>query len=165
MVYHGHVQRAPCFWGIRGAGKCSWCRNSDCVCLPLVACIYFWFLFPNATLAGLFFSPHDDFCLHISWVQQDFLFHHSLSTDSHVFSKVSHWLSLGWVSAARAFNLLPALLVTFLWSLVPPRAVSFLCQIPKLLTCSPCRYLQPSVFTLCSCFLSQMPVFVLIPVG
>lgn len=166
MASHCHVQRAPWFWGICGAGRCSWCRNSDCVCLPLVACICFWFLFPSPTLAGFFCSlwwlllAHLLGCSRIPcstmvWVLTPMSFP-SCSTDS-------AWV--GWVSAARAFNLLLALLLTFLWSLVPPRAISFLCQIPQLLTCSPCRYLEPSVFTLCSCFLPQMPIFVLIPMG
>lgn len=162
---HCHVQRASWFWGICGAEKCSWCRNSDYVCLPLVACIHFWFLFPNPTLAiwWVFFllvmtSVHMyPGCSRIPfsamiWVLTLMSFP-SCYTDS-------AWV--GWVSAAWAFNLLPALLLMFLWSLVPPRAIYFLFQIPQLLNC---RYLQPSVFTLCSCFLPQMPEFVLIPVG
>lgn len=53
MVDHCRVRRAPWCWGTWVAGKCLWCRNSDCVCLPLtsVACIFSSFLFPSPTLA------------------------------------------------------------------------------------------------------------------
>lgn len=54
---------------------------------------------PTLPLAGFggFFAPCEDFCLHISWVQQDCLFHHGLSTHYYVFSKLLHSLSLSWV--------------------------------------------------------------------
>lgn len=39
------------------------------------------FLFFSLLLTVVFlFAPYDDFCLHVSWVQQDFLFHQGLSS-------------------------------------------------------------------------------------
>lgn len=144
MVNHCHVQRAPWFWGICGAGKCSWCRSSDCVCLPQVACIYLWFLFPNPTLSwfwGFFLLPvRTSVCTSPGCSRIAFSTMVWVLTTMSFPSCYTHSACLGWVSAARALNLLPALLLTFLWSLVPLRAISFLCQIPQLLTCSPCRF-------------------------
>lgn len=76
-----------------------------------------FFLIPLAQpYLGCFFAPCDDFCLHVSWVQQDTLFHQGLSSPWSFPCCCTDSAWVGWVSAAQPFNLLPALLTVSLIS-------------------------------------------------
>lgn len=117
------------------------------------------FLLFSLPLAG-FFAPCDDLCLHVSWVQQDSLFHQGLS--SLLCCTDSAWVE--WVSAAQPFNLLLAL---FTKSLISDTSyshsfpLSYTSYLPALHAATFC----PD-YLLCHCFLSpNTNISLLIPVG
>lgn len=128
MVDHCRVQRAPWCWGVCRAGKYLGCRTVT-VCLPLapVACTFSWFLLPSPTLA-VYLLP-----VMISA-------HMSLGCSRTPFSTRA-WALLGLFRAVvltqpglggclQLSPLISSLLyLLYLWSLVPPTATHFPCQI------------------------------------
>ena len=109
------------------------------------------------TCFGCFFSHCDDFCLHISWVQQDSLFHEGLSSSWSFPCCCTDSAWVGWVSAAQP--LISLLYLLCLWSLVPPTATPSLCQITATYLLSVQVFAALSIYSLsllpfpkCQCF-------------
>lgn len=165
MIDYCRVRRAHWCWGTCGAGQCLWFRNRDCVCLPLtpVARIFPSFLFPSLTLAAFLFPVMISPCMSLGCSRTPF------STRAWALPGLSCAVVLTQPGLGGCLQLSPLisslLYLLNLWSLVPPTATPFPCQITATYLL-PYRYLLPWVFTLCSCFLSpNADVSVLIPVG